>query len=93
MSWDEWITLAINWVQHWWGADKTCPYCGHDSWTVTGVVELHPSMGWPQAPTTRLGVAYPAFQVICATCGQTVLVNAALVWPKGPLFVDAEEQQ
>lgn len=67
----EWATYAGRWLERKWGADPICPYCKGIDWSVSSE-PVHVA-SWI---STR---AFPALQVICATCGHFVLVAASAV--------------
>jgi hypothetical protein len=79
-TWEEFSDGAKAWVEEHWiaAADHTCPYCGHNQWSLGAVLALPTAPRWPLLPESGPGI-YPVFQVICATCGQVALVSA--LWP------------
>ena len=68
-------TRAANWIREKWGDQKPCPYCGGNSWVVTDAIRLAPEIG-------KEG-DHMVFPVTCASCGNTVLVNANFPGSKG----------
>jgi hypothetical protein len=66
---------AIAWLNSHWTRDQTCPIDGRNNWTVSDVIELRPFAGGGLVVGASV---YPMFQVICTTCGYTLLFNAAI---------------
>lgn len=64
------------WVnEKWVAADKSCPICTTNNWTVDQVVELRPYRG---GLITGHTTTFPAAQVICINCGYTHFFNAVV---------------
>jgi hypothetical protein len=68
---DEQIAQAIAWLESKWTKDEgksatSCPYCGHNSWSVGPPLEL----------ATQRSAMAPMFPVVCDTCGHTTFVSA-----------------
>jgi 5-methylcytosine-specific restriction endonuclease McrA len=78
-TWDEYADGVRKWVSAQWGADHKCPYCGHPDWHIGEVVSLASVPNWPSEPGSAPG-HYPVAQLICRTCGHTVLVNAVYIF-------------
>ena len=66
---------AIDWIARFSprGQKLACPLCQTDDWAVTQTVFLH-TLAHPDVETTHS--LYPVFQLICTTCGYTMLFNA-----------------
>ena len=66
------IDQAITWLESKWsganGEAVSCPYCGHNSWSVGPQLEL----------VTRRSAMAPMFPVVCDTCGHTAFVSAVI---------------
>lgn len=64
---------AVEWLLNKWGANKSCPMCGTQTWSVSGVggiSEWIPESGFiPES-------AYPVIPVHCTYCGFVALINA-----------------
>ncbi|HYP54824.1 MAG TPA: hypothetical protein VEQ41_00785 [Solirubrobacterales bacterium] len=70
----DFLARAKKWLSEKWGADRECPYCASSAWQVLGVVDLK-SSNLTEDPDVPDDAMYPAIQVACENCGQTVLVN------------------
>jgi hypothetical protein len=82
----EWIDLAVSWLQEKWGDDKGCPMCGNPKWTVShvgAIPEWVPNVG------LSFRVGYPVVPVSCTNCGFVALINAIAAG----IFPDTEGQQ
>ena len=73
---DELVEKAIAWLRAQGPAAPNCFVCGKDEWSVQrDLIELRPYTG---GGLVVGGPVYPALQIVCTTCGQTVLFNAVV---------------
>lgn len=66
---------ALVWLNQKAPSGFLCQICGNKQWTIGDMVELRPYEG---GNLTLGGGTFPAMQVVCANCGNTLLVNAVL---------------
>jgi hypothetical protein len=80
-TWEEYRDAFLTWLTHHWGGpkDRPCPVCdGHD-WGAAEVLELRTSGTWPIPADSEHGV-YPMGQVVCGSCGYTLLINVLFIF-------------
>ena len=58
---------------------RPCSNCGSRDWEVGAVVSIDADPRWPVAENDRHGT-YPYFQIGCRECGNTLFINALLVF-------------
>lgn len=64
---------ATEWLEEKWKGSKNCPICLNNSWSITEPIEMRIFAG---GAFFAGGNLYPAFQVICTTCGHVILFNS-----------------
>ncbi len=66
---------AIKWLDDHWPEDRRkCPIDQNTDWNITDIVQFN---RFTPGSVLR-GEVYPAIQVICTTCGYTLLFSAVL---------------
>lgn len=66
--------MAVQWLEKWW-KDRTCPICGHNTWSITNVFEMREYRGG-ELVLGNQSQLFPVFLAVCTTCGYTNTFNA-----------------
>jgi hypothetical protein len=87
-TWTELLAGLVVWLLRHWsdeaGNRKPCGNCGSSELEIGSVVSFTADARWPVQVGQTHG-SYPYFQIGCRTCGNTIFINALLVFaPQAP---------
>lgn len=84
---------AQQWIEEkWTNADKRCPVCQHNGWTIGEAVEVRPYQG---GNLIIGGGVVPLIPVVCTNCGNTLLFSAVVAnaVPDTPTPAEADKDE